>query len=387
MQRILFVQYGDFREAYQRFAAGGEENYRDQRSSVNFVSSLAPRHCVTTLAFTDENYQSELAPNLYAWGVKHDTLGPRGISEAFEEIKPTHLVLRTPHLGVLREARRVGCWVLPCFADIFENKGLRQVWRNYKMRRALSKVRATCFSNHSLNASRSFVTALGIPSDRVVPWEWNKLPVLPRAKRSVADRKRPTAFFAGALIESKGVGDCLSSVKMLSEAGLSLTLTIAGSGEPDRWISNAKELGVAGQVRFLGQVSNSVVREQMRAHDFVLVPSHHSYPEGLPNVIFEALAARSVLIMSDHPAFRGRLTANQECLVFEAGNLVDLTYCITQATKNPGLYELISQNSAQALENLYFGIEWTELIVKFLDDPADKTGWVSQNSLARLHNN
>src|SRR5215469_11577939 len=41
--RLTVVQFGDYGEAYWRFANGGEENYYAQRYSVDFVASLAGR--------------------------------------------------------------------------------------------------------------------------------------------------------------------------------------------------------------------------------------------------------------------------------------------------------------------------------------------------------
>lgn len=78
-------------------------------------------------------------------------------------------------------------------------------------------------------------------------------------------------------------------------------------------------------------------------------------PEGFPNTILEGLSSRSPLNISDHPAFR-----------------------------DPSLYADLSERSEGALDGAYFGMGWTELVGTFVDDPADRTGWVARNSLAAL---
>jgi glycosyltransferase involved in cell wall biosynthesis len=378
---ILFVQHGDFEEAYRLFAAGGEESYRDQKASVDFVTRLAYDARVTTFAFGSRTYHTNLAPGLWAAGGSREKLSATQVSRLFDETEATHLVLRTPHLAVLQEAARRGLHVLPSFADIFSPQGLRGRYRNWKLRHALQQSKAPCYSNHSLNASRSLVRALGLPRARVVPWDWTKVPLVGEAKSGIANPNLPTAFFAGALSEDKGVGDCLEAISLLRAEGIVLLMSFAGPGELPAWQTRAERLGIAAQVKFLGTVSNPQVRAEMHQHDFVIVPSRHSYAEGLPNTIYEGLASRSVLIVSDHPAFAGRLLPDVECLIFPAANPQALATSLKRAISDPELYRRVSENAPQAHDQLYIGMEWTALVTAFLDDPSDSKGWVDAYSL------
>lgn len=384
MKRILFIQNGDYRDAYWRFAEGGEETYRDQRRSVDYVANLAPEAYVCTASFADENYRTELAPNLWAIGMKRDGVRTGLIREIYDQEAPTHVVLRRPHLGFLKEARRRNLPICPNFADIFEAGGPRTTWRNFRLRRELRLARAPCVSNHSLNASRSLVKTLGLPAARIVPWDWSKIPVAEPPKSGLADPAAPTAFFAGNMTVPKGVGDCLEAVSVLKDAGITLRMRFAGPGNLDHWGARAKTLGIADQIEFLGMIPNSAVRERMRAHDFVIVPSRHSYPEGLPNTIYEALASRSVLVMSDHPAFMGRLEEDEQALVFKASDPGSLAEKMKMVITTPELYARLSANAGAAHDALYVGMEFTELVDAFLSDPANETGWVARNSLESL---
>ena len=58
----------------------------------------------------------------------------------------------------------------------------------------------------------------------------------------------------------------------------------------------------------------------MHAHDAVVVPSQHAYPEGLPMTIYDAYCSRSPLIASDHPMFRSKVIDDETAVVFGAGD-------------------------------------------------------------------
>lgn len=384
MKKILFVQNGDFAEAYNKFAEGGLETYRDQRASVDFVAGLAPSAKVTTFAFGGDTPLVKLASNLFAMSGSRKSFGNQQISTLFDESEASHLVLRTPDVGFLREARRRSIPVLPIFADIFCRKGMRGRYRNWKLRRALNQSQSPCFANHSLNASQSLVEALRLPKGKIVPWDWTKIPLSGETKSQVVDSSRPTAFFAGVLSTDKGVGDCLDAISLLRESGVILEMSFAGLGETSVWMEHAERLGISEQVKFLGMIPNTEVRSQMHKHDFVVVPSRHSYAEGLPNTIYEGLASRSALVISDHPAFAGRLKSNAECFVFTASDPASLSACIKRGIADSELYERLSRNSPTAHDRLYVGMEWTALVTAFLDDPTNRNGWVEMNSLEMI---
>lgn len=384
MKSILFVQNGNYREDYRNLAQGAAETYRDQKASIDFVARLAPKAKATTLDLMAQEYHTELAPNLWASAAPQKTFDKQKISEFFDEIGITHLVLRTPHLNFIREACRRNIPLLVCLADIFEKKKLRGRLRNWKMSHALRRCPSVCISNHSLNASRSLVEVLNIPPEDVVPWDWSKVPLASKVKSGIANPSHSTAFFAGMLSEEKGVGDCLDAIAHLKADNLTLSMSFAGPGDSALWQARAQERGISEQVTFLGTIPNKQVRAEMHAHDFVIVPSRNSYAEGLPNTIYEGLASRSALAISDHPAFAGRLIPDTECIVFPAADPLAMAMCLKRAILDPVLYSRLSKNTSKAHDKLYVGIEWADLVTTFLEDPRNHTGWVQANSLKTL---
>ena len=265
---------------------------------------------------------------------------------------------------------------------MFAPGGVRTRLRNFRLRRLLGGAHVTAVSNHNPNASRTLVEVLRLPSARVVPWDWERLELAPT--RIGGPSSPPLAVFAGQLSEAKGVGDCLEALDRLQAAGTWLRMLFAGGGDIAPWQARADALGIGAEVTFAGLLPNDELRRRMASADVVVVPSRHAYAEGLPNVIYEALAARTPLVMSDHPAFRGRLDEGQLALVFRAGDPADLARALTRLLDDPALWRRLVDGSEAAHAGLHFGIDWAELIDLFVSDPTDATGWVARNSLAAL---
>ena len=57
---------------------------------------------------------------------------------------------------------------------------------------------------------------------------------------------------------------------------------------------------------------------------------------------------------------------------------------ILELQSNVALYELLSKNSAKALQGLYIGEDWCDLMRLFINDPENKTQWTKERSLRYL---
>ncbi len=382
--KILFVQYGDYAEAYRRLKSGAPETYRDQKKSVDHVEELAQHHDVALLVIRDTPYDETLRKGLRSFAVPYAKLDRSSVKSILDLEKPDVAILITPHLRFLAELRARNIPTLPCLADIFTPTGLKSRLHNLALRWVLRSRVFPCVANHNLNASRSVEKDLGYPPNRIVPWDWSAVQPEPTGKPGLLNSDEPTAFFAGALLVDKGVQDCLEAVALVNAQGLNLSMSFAGPGDVSHWMAEAARLGVTAKVRFLGTVPNSEVRKLMRAHDMVIVPSRPGYAEGLPNTIYEALASRSPLIVSDHPAFRGRLKVGSQCLEFEAALPSALAKSMTRLCRDRALYASLSDNAVAALRQIHVGIERHMLIDQFLEDPRNTTGWVAKYALSAV---
>jgi glycosyltransferase involved in cell wall biosynthesis len=385
---LLFFQYGDYGEAYQRFQKGGFETYREQRSSVDFVASLRKQYAITNIAICGREHSEDLDCNLRSIGINVESAYMRAsVFSMLDYVRPDLIVCRTPNHHLIAWAKRRNVPTLLTFADLFSNDGPRKFLKNVALRVLLDPRVFPCVANHSLNASVSVSKALFYPKARVVPWDWSPLSVENKLKTAPADVQHPSAFFAGVLTDAKGVGDCIDAVAILQERGIRLTFEFAGPGDVGVWRARAVEIGVGDQVKFLGLIPNKDVRQRMVERDIVVVPSRHDFAEGLPNTIYEALASRTPLIISDHPAFASRLKSGENCLIFRAGNPSSLADQIASLITDVGLFGRLSTHAARAHDSLYFGMGWTSLVSAFLNDPQNRTGWVESNSLAAMERN
>src|SRR5688572_29191619 len=113
-RHVVFVQYGDYRQAVRRFAEGGAETYVAQRYSVDHVGGLTKRMAVTVVCLPAEPHD-EMLPNGVRWiGLGHDPSkqDPRLIG-VLEQLDPTDVVMTTPHLPALAWCLLRGTRVLP----------------------------------------------------------------------------------------------------------------------------------------------------------------------------------------------------------------------------------------------------------------------------------
>ena len=106
--RLTIVQYaGDYRDAFDRFAAGGKATYQAQRYSVDFVGALAARpvQVAVVCAITATPYDAVLANGVRAIGLGlAQGFDPAAYLPAIEATAPDRLCLITPQRPVLRWA-------------------------------------------------------------------------------------------------------------------------------------------------------------------------------------------------------------------------------------------------------------------------------------------
>lgn len=105
----------------------------------------------------------------------------------------------------------------------------------------------------------------------------------------------PVVGLSARLVEEKGITYLLQAMPRLLQRFPDLHVLIAGEGQlMDSLIAEARRLGVAGQVHFLGLRRD--IPDLLRALDIFLLPS---VSEGLPMALLEAMAAGLPLIATE----------------------------------------------------------------------------------------
>jgi len=105
-------------------------------------------------------------------------------------------------------------------------------------------------------------------------------------------------LFVGRFVSDKGLPDLLHALVRLRGEGVIPGLTVVGSGpEEAAWRRLTDQLGLAGQVRFVGPMRRQKLAEEMNRHRILVVPSRWREPFGI--VALEGAACGCVVVGSE----------------------------------------------------------------------------------------
>lgn len=384
--RIVFVQFGDYRDAVRRFARGGAETYHDQRFTVDFVGSLAREaEHVCVIACGADPHDEEVPNGVHSVGMRlWKQASEADLVARIELARPTHLIARSPLLRVLRWGIRSGVRVLPLLADSFPNRTLRERYRNFRLRRLLNHRAIRIIGNHNLPASRD-LKDLGVAPWKIVPFDYESRHHISPEQSEPKSRPSPAGpvhiAYVGSITPAKGIGEVIEAVPLMRARGLDVHLTIVGKGAVEDYRKRTLSLGISAAVTFAGVMPHDQIIPLMRQHDLVIVPTRHEFGEGMPGTIFEGLCARTPLLLSDHPIFLRRFRDGEDALIFHAGDPGNLAERVAKLMADPKLYGKLSINSLEAWRRLQMPVGWGELLRAFLrDEPADRQ-WFRDYSL------
>lgn len=141
--------------------------------------------------------------------------------------------------------------------------------------------------------SSALAATLPLPTT-VLPDTWRQEVFHPRP--AVRDRE---LVFVGRLVSDKGVDLLLHALAALAQApgALRPRLTVIGGGPEEGALKQqSQDLGLAGQVTFLGPRPPQEVAEELARHEILVVPSRWAEPFGI--VVLEGLACGCVPIVS-----------------------------------------------------------------------------------------
>ena len=119
-------------------------------------------------------------------------------------------------------------------------------------------------------------------------------------------------LYAGRLVPGKGLDKLMEALAQVMTQ-LPITAVFCGDGPLQESLEKqAWATGTADRVRFVGFVSNTRIWSFMKSAEAFVFPSEF---EGMPNVVFEAMACGCPLIVSDIPAHREFLDENMTLFV------------------------------------------------------------------------
>lgn len=367
--RVIFIQYGDYYNAYRNLISGGNETYKAQKYSVDFVYDLSMMDdCnVCVLCVNSNNYYDEnITDKLRVIGITKNDTNDSSLCNILRDFLPSHIILRTPISNIVSYALKNDIKILPLFADYFSNKGIRSWLNNRRLANLLNNSAIDVVSNHNLPASES-LALIGVDQSKIIPWDWpsqispDQYPVKSHSGKEVR------MLYVGAVTEEKGPFDCIKAMDYLDYARFNYRLDIVGAGDIQKAEKFASSIKLPDAVKIMGPISNSAVLKEMADADVLIVPSRHQYPEGMPNTIYEGLITRTPLLLSDHPVFVSRFKGGEEVLFFNASQPRDIACKIEFLFSNPDLYKKFSRESHDVWLRLRMPVIWGDLISKWLD--------------------
>jgi glycosyltransferase involved in cell wall biosynthesis len=375
--RVLYIHHaGDFSEAYERLIQRkGDENYYGQKYTVEAVVDQAKKgHSIMILVLNSIERDIELEKNLLYVGLGEKFQNQKIIESHIKAFSPERVILRTPHLKILRYLNKNKISTFPVLADSFEKVPvyrLKSFINKLLLSLELRKATIKWIANHQINASVS-IKNMGVCPSKILPYDWVH-PDNPsnwsKSIRTDFQTKSIELFFAGMIIPEKGVWDLVKAAKYLSYSGRKFVIKIAGKGETGKLLEYARQLGVEKEIQLLGLITHTEVLESMNQADLVVVPSHHSYPEGLPMTIMESLMVHTPVIASNHPMFVGRVGQKGSVTFFKEKDAKGLADSVLTICANEALYKAMSSNACGEWESLNLSLKWDFMVNEWISNP------------------
>lgn len=381
----MIVQYaGDFREAHRRLQSTGEETYYGHRYIFEQLDRIRQEfgEVAIVCCLSPERYYETLPGGLTVIGaMAHPRRDIARLERLMASWNPTHLVVLGPLTRVIRWGLKTDRRVTCQFADSFEFNPLLRFAKFGRLAKLLNDPRIGWVSNHGTNACKS-LTRLGVDPGKVIPWDWP----YQRNPAQTPPREKPpgdaaTLLYVGTVQTKKGVGDAIAAVARLRTQGRPVGLKVVGGGQVDQFRAMAASLPGGDGVEFLGIVPNSRVFDLMKEADALIVPSRHDYPEGLPLTIYEALCARTPIIASDHPMFRGHLEDRKTAVTFRAKDVRGLAASVEALLDEPDLYSRLSQASQATWEGMQNPVKWGDVLYRWISDTDEDRAWLRAHAL------
>lgn len=168
----------------------------------------------------------------------------------------------------------------------------------------------------------------------------------------------PVALISiGRLVPTKGHDTVIRACSLLIKKGRKLTLQLIGSGPlQDELVALADQEGISEHVTFSGALAFSEVLESLNNADMFclaprMIPGHP--PDGIPNVIAEAMALRIPVISTRVSAIPELVSDAKTGRLVTVDDVAGFAEAIDGLARDPAEAERLSQDAALRVAELF----------------------------------
>lgn len=191
---------------------------------------------------------------------------------------------------------------------------------------------------------------------------FNPCPII---KDNTAYEKQNKILFSGTLYEGKGYKDLIKAFSLIANNHRDWRLVLAGNGELGQARSLAEELGVSEQVDLLGWVKGESKHRVFCESKLLCLPS---YAEGFPMAVLDAWAYGIPVITTPVGGIPDIAEDGKNMLLFNPGDINQLSDCLERMITNQELRESISKESVHLAKTTFNVNTICEEVAALYDD-------------------
>lgn len=186
--------------------------------------------------------------------------------------------------------------------------------------------------------TRFMVSQMGIDPSKIVEIP-NGVPSAIRP-RDPGDPATPSIAFLGLLGKRKGTDVLIEALSILAARGLSFRAVLAGNGDVEDAIAQAKALNIADHITFSGWVGEAEADAVLNGADIFVLPSR---AENQPVSILEAMARALPVVATRVGAIPEQVDDGASGLLVDPGDAQQLADAIAHLIESPELRVTMGQ--------------------------------------------
>ena len=254
----IFFYAGDFADVLRRHASGTQQIYATHGEVAQLILGLrsAGVH-VTIYSYVTDAAKDEIPMD----GVRVISLGGTGVNRgmlkaAIQTVDADTIVAHFAYPELLSAAIKSGKRVFAGLANSYNERGLKQFVRRWRIARLLNNPGIRMITNHCVPATEH-LARIGVARHKLIPWDVpHRFRPIEYPPKDLTSKDWYEVAYAGSIAELKGVGDLIRAIAVLKSEGLHLRASFAGLGDIENMQELAHSLGVSGHLTFRGIIGN-----------------------------------------------------------------------------------------------------------------------------------